>query len=113
MTAGADAEVEAFNAYAEWCKNQAQDDGHQQETLDASIASTNAAIENFTAKAECRERKEAKDFSESEAELFDVVNTLQRATSISLNEMAKNSAFFVEVKRHTRLEQCCGSSSLQ
>ena len=52
VTSDADAEVEAFNAYAEWCKDQAQDDGHHQETLDASIASTNAAIENFTAKAE-------------------------------------------------------------
>ena len=39
VTADADAEVEAFNAYAEWCEDQAQDDGHQQETLDASIAS--------------------------------------------------------------------------
>ena len=55
----ADAEVEAFNAYAEWCKDQAQDDGHQQETLDASIASTNVAIENFAANAESavREKK--------------------------------------------------------
>ena len=53
----ADAEVEAFNAYAKWCKNQAQDDGHQQETLDASIAFTNAAIENFAAKAESAVRE--------------------------------------------------------
>ena len=54
--ADACAEVKAFNAYAEWCKDQAQDDGHQQETLDDSIASTNAAIQNFAAKAEeCRE----------------------------------------------------------
>ena len=52
VTADAGAEVKAFNAYAEWCKDQALDDGHQQETLDASFASTNAAIENFAAKAE-------------------------------------------------------------
>ena len=51
VTADSDAEDEAFNAYAEWCKDQAQDDGHQQETLNVNIASTNAAIENFTAKA--------------------------------------------------------------
>ena len=50
----ADAEVEAFTAYAEWCKDQAQDDGHQQ---DASIASTNAAIENFAANAESAVRE--------------------------------------------------------
>ena len=48
----ADAEVEAFNAFAKWGNDQAQDDGYQQETLDASMASTNAAIETFTAKAE-------------------------------------------------------------
>ena len=52
MTADADAEVDVFNACGEWCKDQAQDDGHQRETLDASIASTGAAIENFAAKAE-------------------------------------------------------------
>merc|ERR1719414_1143082 len=117
VTADAAAEVEAFNAYAEWCKDQAQDDGHQQETLTASIASTNAAIENFAAKAESAtadisslasqiasadseltaasavREKEAKDFSKSEAELLDVVDTLQRAISIIQKEMAKNPAF--------------------
>ena len=48
----------------------------------ASIASTNTAIVNFTAKAENAASKKVKDFSKSEAELFHVVNTLQRATSI-------------------------------
>ena len=33
VTADAGAEFEAFNAYAEWCKGQAHDDGHQQEIL--------------------------------------------------------------------------------
>ena len=47
VTADAGAEVEAFNAYVVWCKDQTHDDGRQQETLDANIASTNAAIENF------------------------------------------------------------------
>ena len=117
VTADAAAEVQAFNAYAEWCKEQAQDDGHQQETLTASIASTKAAIENdaanvesatadisslasqiassdseLTAASAVRE-KEAKDFSKSEAELLDVVDTLQRAISIIQKEMAKNPAF--------------------
>ena len=49
MTADAGAEVKAFNASAVWCKDQTLDDGRQQETLDANIASTNAAIENFAA----------------------------------------------------------------
>ena len=38
MTADADDEVEAFNAYAEWCKDQAHDDGHQQEILASTSA---------------------------------------------------------------------------
>ena len=52
VTTDAGAEVKAFNAYAKWCADQAQVDGHQQETLNASIASTTAAIEKFAAKAE-------------------------------------------------------------
>ena len=36
----------------------------------ASIASTNTAIMNFTAKAENAASGKAKDFSDSEAELF-------------------------------------------
>ena len=117
VTADAAAEVEAFNAYAEWCKDQAQDDGHQLETLTASIASTNAAIENYAARAESAtadisslasqiasadseltaargvREKEAKDFSKSESELLDVVDTLQRAISIIQKKKAKNPAF--------------------
>ena len=57
VTAGTGADVEVLNAYAKWCKDQAQVDGHQQETLDASIAPTNAAIEKFAAKAESAVRK--------------------------------------------------------
>ena len=56
MTTDAGAEVKAFNAYAKWCSDQAQVDGHQQETLNASIASTNAAVEKFAAKAERKKR---------------------------------------------------------
>ena len=37
--------------------------------------------------------KEAKDFSKSEAEMLDVVDTLQHAISIIEKEMAKNPAF--------------------
>ena len=57
VSAGTGAEVEAVNAYAKWCKDQAQVDDHQQETIDASIASTNAAIENFAAKDESAVRE--------------------------------------------------------
>ena len=33
------------SAYAKWCSDRAQVDDHQQETINASIASTNSAIE--------------------------------------------------------------------
>ena len=52
VTADAGAEVKGFNAYVKWCSDQAQVDGHQQETINGSIASTNAAIKKFAAKAE-------------------------------------------------------------
>ena len=110
VAADAAVEIEAFNAYAEVCNEQAQDDDHQQETLTASNAPTNAAIEDFAAKTESVAAdisslasqlaladsdltaasavtgKQAKDFSKSEAELLDVVDTLQRAISIILKE---------------------------
>ena len=38
LTADANVEFEAFNAYAEWCSDQAQVDGHQQETIKASTS---------------------------------------------------------------------------
>ena len=38
MTADANVEFAAFDAYAEWCKGQAHDDGHQQEILAPSPA---------------------------------------------------------------------------
>ena len=40
-----------------------------------------------------RETKEAQDFSKSEAEMFDVLGTLQRTISIIEKEMAKNPTF--------------------
>ena len=60
-------------------KNQALDGGHQRGTLDASFASTNAAIEKFAVKAEGAMRKEeAKGFSKSEAERLDVPSSEQQ-----------------------------------
>ena len=52
VIADAGAEVKAFNAYAKWCSDLAQVDDHQEETINASIASTIAAIEKIAAKAE-------------------------------------------------------------
>eukprot|EP00450_Noctiluca_scintillans_P002421 CAMPEP_0194482150 /NCGR_PEP_ID=MMETSP0253-20130528/4235_1 /TAXON_ID=2966 /ORGANISM="Noctiluca scintillans" /LENGTH=688 /DNA_ID=CAMNT_0039321673 /DNA_START=47 /DNA_END=2116 /DNA_ORIENTATION=+ len=117
VSADAAAEVLAFKAYSSWCTEKAKDDGHQQETLNANIASTKAAIENDAAQVESIgadiaslatgiassdnelsaatvvRTKEETDYSRSEAELVDVVDTLERAISIIQREMAKNPAF--------------------
>ena len=45
-------EVKAFKAYSAWCAEKAEDDGHQEETLLADIASTKAAIEKYAAEVE-------------------------------------------------------------
>ena len=54
--------------------------------------------------------KEAKDFSKSEAELVDVMDTLQRTISIIKKEIAKNPYILAEGSRHTEHEQSNGSS---
>ena len=70
-------------------------------TIDVgSIASINVAIEKLRPGRECRERKEAKDFSKYEAEPFNVVSTLQRAISIFRNEMAEDPAFLHKKTTH-------------
>ena len=94
VTADAGADVKAFTAYAEWFKDQALDDGHQQETLDASFASTNAAIEKFAAKAESASREEeAKDLSKSEAERLDVPSSEQQLVYCVTVDSACNDEF--------------------
>ena len=65
------------------------------ETLDASIVPTNAAIEKFAAKAE--------------VELWDVVDTLQRAISIIQGEMAEKPAFLQRCSDTRNLKGRCDS----
>ena len=114
VSTDATAEVEAFKPYSEWCKENAQDDAHQQETLNANIASTKAAIEKDAAQvkssgadiaclanvialadaelaaARAVRQREATEHSWSETELVDVVDTLERAISVIQRKMAKN-----------------------
>ena len=96
---------------------QAQGDGIREEPLAASIASTKAAIESNAVGIEgtsldmasltclivlsdseitnavALRAKETKDSSASEAELLDVIDTLQRVIRILQEEMAKNPAY--------------------
>ena len=44
------AELEALKTFPQWCKELAEDNGQQYETLSSNIASTKAAIEDDTAK---------------------------------------------------------------
>ena len=48
-------EVVAVKAYSEWCREEAQDDSHQQETRSADNGSTMAAIENDAVQVESSE----------------------------------------------------------
>ena len=50
-------------------------------------------------------QKGAKEFSKSEAELVDVIDTSQHAISTIEKEVAKNLAFFAEGNRHREHEQ--------
>ena len=64
------------------------------ETLDAGIASTNAAIEKFAAKAENASREEeAKDLSKSEAERLDVPSSEQQLVDCVTVDSACNGEF--------------------
>ena len=54
--------------------------------------------------------KEAKNFSKSEAEMVDVMDTFQHAISIIEKEIAKNLCIFAEGNRHTEHEQRHGGA---
>ena len=54
--------------------------------------------------------QEAKNFSKSEAELVDVMDTLQHAISIIEKEIAKSLRILAEGNRHTEHEQRHGSA---
>ena len=106
-------------------KSKRRHDGHQEETLTANIASTRVAIENKAAKDESTSsdtardsqfssadlqltaaiavrEKDIKEFSTSEAELMDVVNTFQRVIAIIQKEMIKNPVFLQKkIDTHT------------
>jgi chromosome segregation ATPase len=115
------AEAKAYKEYFAWCDSAAMDTGFAIKTatskkeslealiikmssvadaadmkvaeLAASIAADGAELKNLTA---IRER-EAKDFSASEKELKDVVDTLGRAIAIVEKEMSKNPAALAQV----------------
>ena len=111
----ATAEVIALKAHSERCREKAQDDNHQQETLNADFAFAKAAMENDVVEVESSSlvnviaasdvelatvkavrEKEGTDYNKSEAELVHVMDTLERGVSIIHREMSKNPAFLQE-----------------
>ena len=90
VTADAGAEVKAFIAYLNGLKTR------RRLTVTSRKLSTPALLPQMppsrTLPPRLRE-KEAQDYSKSVAELLVVVDTLQHAISIILDEMAKNPAF--------------------
>ena len=106
-------EIVAVKACSEWCLHEAQDDSHQQETRNADIGSTKAAVENDAVQVESSEagiaslvngiaasdvelaaveavsEKERTDYNKSEGELMQVMDTLESAISNMQKETSK------------------------
>lgn len=110
-----EAEDKAFVAYSDWCKTGAQEKGFEIKTATAEIEDLKATIDqaaanietstskiedtaasiatstsDLTAATEIREKEHA-EFTATEAELVDAVDTLERATNI-LQRKFRNSA---------------------
>jgi len=129
------AEAKAYKEYFEWCDEASQNKGFeiktatsQKEKLEATIAELSANIEAADTKigelaaaisagtsdldsATKLRAKEAADFSASEAELVEAVDTLGRAVNILQREMAKSPAALAQIntKDVTGLIQSLGA----
>jgi len=115
ITADKEAEAKAYKEYFAWCDDASKNKGFeiktatsQKEKLEATIAELTANMDaadtkigelataistgdSDLASATSLREKEAADFSASEAELVEAVDTLSRALSILEREMAKKS----------------------
>jgi len=121
ITADGEAEAKAYAEYVEWCDDTNKNTGFAIETaekakanleakigeLTGNIAASDSQIEELAASiakgegelkdATTIRNKEAADFSASEAELSDTIDTLGRAIGILSKEMAKNPASFAQI----------------
>merc|ERR1719163_788584 len=118
---GADAQ-KAYDEHAEWCEDRSTELGFEIKTGKANVAELKATIEEETANSAALEtkieelsndiqtdeadldaatkirEKEAADFAAEEKELTEVLDMLERATSILEREMAKSGASMLQVK---------------
>merc|ERR1719335_1933374 len=118
-----------YDEFAEFCDDRSKDLGFEIKTGKAEVASLQAAIDQDTAavsalgakieelgaaiatdeadlKAATEIRaKEAADFSASEQELTEVIDTLERAIAILQREMQKGGASMMQLQHATSLSQ--------
>merc|ERR1719271_2318301 len=129
VIAEGEAAQKTYDEYAEWCEDKSTDLGFEIKTGKAEVAELEATIEEETATiggleakiedlssdiqadeadlaaaTKIRE-KEAADFAAEEKELTQVLDTLERATSILSKEMAKSGASMLQLKSATSLTE--------
>jgi len=130
-----EAEAKAYKEYFDWCDDMARNAGFEiktaeakKEKLEAKIGDLTSSITVSTSKidelvaaiaaddselndATTVREKEAADFAKNEAELMDVIDTLERAISIISKEMAKNPAALAQIDTSStaRLVQTLGA----
>jgi len=121
IIAEGEAAQKEYDEYAEWCSDRSKNLGFEVQTGESEVESLQATIEEETASAAALNTKieelaasiatdeadlksateirakEASDFSAEEAELKEVINTLQRAVGILSREMQKGGASMLQV----------------
>jgi len=121
IIAEGEAAQKEYDEYAEWCSDRSKNLGFEIQTGESEVASLQATIEEETASASALSTKieelassiatdeadlksateirakEASDFSAEEAELKEVINTLQRAVGILSRELQKGGASMLQV----------------
>jgi uncharacterized coiled-coil DUF342 family protein len=131
ISEGKDAQ-KTYDEYAEWCEDKSTELGFEIKTGKANVAELTATIEEETATigeletkieelsndiktdesdldaATKIRAKENKDFKAEEAELTEVLDMLERATSILSKEMAKSGASMLQLKSASNLADALG-----
>merc|ERR1719367_357543 len=135
ITKEGEAEAKAYTEYFDWCDDMARNAGFEiktaeakKEKLEGLIGELTSTISVCTSKiddlvaaiatddGELKEAttvrgKEAADFAKNEAELMDVIDTLERAIALISKEMAKKPAALAQIdtSSNTRLVQTLGT----
>merc|ERR1719174_1539404 len=128
ISEGEDAQ-KTYDEYAEWCEDRSTQLGFEIKTAKAEKADLEATIEEETSSSAALETKieelsndiktdeadlaaatkvretEAADFAAEEKELTEVLDMLERATSILSKEMAKSGASMLQLKSASSLTQ--------